>query len=215
MELNTANQLLEDDIKIIKYIFTNIYNDINKFNINMITADTAFYNHIKLNNNLILYNETSKILKFLHSNYSCMLSLIYNHSNKIINFTIKIGGYIISNYSLQPKQYILPLYNKAIAPICILYMNNLEFIFEEDNMQNNITLIATELHHKDVHLLKYFTKHHFIYLKNDIGNYDKIKYGMYQKNNTLLSIIDPISVHDIDIESTFDINFMKKIIIRI
>jgi hypothetical protein len=215
MDLIMGNQLLEDDIKIIKYIFTNIYNDINKFNINMITADIAFYNHIKLNNNLVLYNETSKILKFLHSNYSCMLSLIYNHSDKIVNFTIKIGGNIISNYSLQPKQYTLPLYNKAIAPICILYMNNLELIFEEDNMQNNITLIATELHYKDVSLLKTFTKYHFIYIKNDIGNYDKIKYGMYQKNNTLLSIIEPISIHDIDIESIFENSCMKKIIIKI
>jgi len=206
------DELLVENITIIKYIFTNIYNDINKFNINMINADTAFYNHIKLNNNLILYNETSKVLKFLHSSYNCMLSLIYNHSNKIINFTIKIGGHIISNYSLQPKQYILPLYNRAIAPICILYMNNLEFIFEEDNMQNNITFIATELHHKDISLLKTFTKYHFIYIKNDLDNYDKIKYGMYQKNNTLLSILEPISDYDIDISSMFNI---KKIIIKI
>ena len=160
LNINTNNQLLTDDVTIIKYIFTNIYSDINKFNINMITADTAFYKHIKLNNNLVLYNETSKILKFLHTNYNCMLSLIYNHSNIIINFTIKIGGHIISNYSLQPKQYILPLYNKAIAPLCVLYMNNLELIFEDDNMQSNVSLIATELHHKDISLLRYFTKHH-------------------------------------------------------
>jgi len=210
-----GNQLLVNDIKVIKYIFTNIYNDINKFNINVVNTNNSFYNHIKLNNNLVLYNETSKILKFLHADYNCMLSLIYNHSDKIVNFIIKIGGHIISNYSLLPKQFILPLYNKAVVPLCVLYMNNLELIFEEDNMQNNITLIATELHHKDVHLLKSFTKHHFIYLKNDTDNYDKIKYGMYQKNNTLLSIIDPISIHDVDIESMFDNNYMKKIIIKI
>ena len=41
------DQLSTDDATIIKYIFANIYNDINKFNINMITADTAFYKHIK------------------------------------------------------------------------------------------------------------------------------------------------------------------------
>lgn len=123
--------------KIIKYLFieteniklTDAYSDENIYEL----TNSIFLEHNNYKKSFVIHGSNTKY-KLPNKD---ILTLIYNSSNKIINFKLFLDDDELCHTSIHPNEYIYPLYNKNILPSFLL--NKLLYISSDENL--NIPLL--------------------------------------------------------------------------
>ena len=146
--------------KIIKYLFIETEN---------IKLDDS--NEYELNNSIFLeHNNYKKCLVIHGSNTKYKLpnkdifTLIYNSSEKIINFKLFLDDDELCHTTIHPNEYLYPLYNNNIVPLFML--NKSMYISSNENL--NIPLLRLSfitLRKPDKN--KFYNHNEFVYSINN------------------------------------------------
>jgi hypothetical protein len=113
-----------------------------------------------------------------------IISMIYNSSIIPITFYIILHNLAICEFTIQPKEYVYPLYNKSIFPL---------FLFSEDNypsikMENNeeivhLNIVCSDFNSKQ---RKNINFDDFYYLENNDHKYDVIYRDVYHISHDII-----------------------------
>ena len=162
-------------------LFTELYIDLELFkkNNSEYDVDTKF-NHNKYKK-IFSFNNESNIYKLP---VICdIISMIYNESDRYINFKIVLHGLPICELTIKPKEYLYPLYNNAIFPL-LLFGTDYYLSIEMENNHDlyDLLIICTNFTNHQKEIINF---NNYFYLKNIYNSYDLISINNYSFNQEI------------------------------
>lgn len=106
-----------------------------------------------------------------------IISMIYNESDRDINFKIVLHGLPICEQTIKPNEYLYPLYNNAIFPLLVFgtdYYLSIEM--ENSNDLYDLIIICTNFINRQKEIIKF---NNYFYLQNIYNSYDLISCNNY------------------------------------
>jgi len=142
-----------------------------------------------------------------------IISMIYNSSIIPITFYIILHNLAICEFTIQPKEYIYPLYNKSVFPL---------FLFSEDNCPSIKMLNNEELVHLNIICSNFNYKQRkninlddFYYLENDDQKYDVIYRDEYHINHDIIGSTTENTTNNLMDEGWVNLTYQLPIVVKI
>jgi len=173
--------------KIIKYLFIETeyikLDDLDEYEL----TNTMFLEHNNYKKALVIHGSNTKY-KLPNKD---IFTLIYNSSEKIINFKLFLDDDELCHTTIHPNEYLYPLYNNNIVPLFLL--NKKMYISSDQNL--NIPLLRLSFITLRKPDKNKFCKNEFVYSINNcqfsnIGDIIKNNEYFFDKpiNNTYISL---------------------------